>query len=129
MPFSNKEQITIEKTPGYFRNPELPKRVFEMNSKIKLILIFREPVKRTVSHYTHMLSSKKKYFRSSIEKTIEQEILDNDGNVQIENKLNITEFIKLSSKKKSNTFQKKVTNKLIANQVLNFRKAIIPNHL
>ena len=126
MPFSTKDQITIEKSPGYFRNLEVPKRVFEMNPKIKLILIIREPVKRTISHYAHLLSSKMKYFRSlNPTTTIEEEIFDIDGNVQIENQsLNITEFIKLSSKK-NDTMIKKIKNRLIANRVLNFRKAII----
>ena len=55
MPFSYKNQITLgEKTPGYFRTSFVPKRVFDMNPKIKLIIIIREPVERKVSSYTHI---------------------------------------------------------------------------
>jgi hypothetical protein len=51
MPFTYKNQMTMEKTPDYFRKSFVPKRVFNMNRKIKLILIIREPAKRTVSTY------------------------------------------------------------------------------
>uniref|UniRef100_A0A663M9K1 Sulfotransferase n=1 Tax=Athene cunicularia TaxID=194338 RepID=A0A663M9K1_ATHCN len=44
MPFSYGNQITIEKTPGYFTSPQAPERIHDMNSSIKLamthILIF-----------------------------------------------------------------------------------------
>jgi hypothetical protein len=61
MPFAYKNQITMEKTPGYFRTSFVPKRVFKMNPKIKLILIIREPAKRTVSSYTHIFLNKVKF--------------------------------------------------------------------
>jgi hypothetical protein len=51
MPFTYKNQMTMEKTPDYFRKSFVPKRVFNMNLKMKLILIIREPAKRTVSTY------------------------------------------------------------------------------
>jgi hypothetical protein len=61
MPFTYKNQITMEKTPGYFRNSSVPKRVFNMNPKMKLILIIREPTKRTVSTYTHIFQNRVKF--------------------------------------------------------------------
>uniref|UniRef100_A0A8D2MHZ5 Sulfotransferase n=1 Tax=Zonotrichia albicollis TaxID=44394 RepID=A0A8D2MHZ5_ZONAL len=36
MPFSYGNQITIEKTPGYFTSPQAPGRIHDMNSSIKL---------------------------------------------------------------------------------------------
>lgn len=58
MPFSFKNQITIEKTPSYFTSPEVPERVYRMNSTIKLLLILRDPVERTVSDYTQVAVGK-----------------------------------------------------------------------
>jgi [heparan sulfate]-glucosamine 3-sulfotransferase 5 len=57
MPFSYKHQITVEKTPTYFRNKDVPIRIYKMNPKMKLILIIRNPVIRAISHYTHFLRS------------------------------------------------------------------------
>ena len=123
MPFSFNDQITIEKTPGYFRNVDVPKRVFEMNPKIKLILIICEPVRRTISHYAHLLSKISSYF-GGLNRTFEEEILDNNGNVQIENQsLNITEFLKILPK------ENKTINMLVHNRDLNFRKAIITDSM
>ena len=58
MPFAYKNQITMEKTPGYFKTSVVPKRVFDMNPKIKLILIIRDPTERTVSTYTHIFRNR-----------------------------------------------------------------------
>lgn len=51
MPFSSDNQITIEKTPAYFRHSNTPKRVYAMNPKIKLVVIVCDPVRRAVSCY------------------------------------------------------------------------------
>ena len=51
MPLSNEQQITIEKTPTYFITGVAPKRVFDLNPKMKLILALRDPVVRAVSDY------------------------------------------------------------------------------
>jgi len=56
MPYSNDYQITIEKTPKYFIDKEVPKRVYEMNPKVKLIIVLRDPVTRAVSEYTQSLT-------------------------------------------------------------------------
>lgn len=52
MPFSCKQQVTVEKSPGYFYSEEAPRRIFEMDEDIKLILIVRNPVDRTIAHLT-----------------------------------------------------------------------------
>ena len=45
-------QITVEKSPSYFVHPEAPARLWRMSSKMRLMLIVRNPVKRAVSCYT-----------------------------------------------------------------------------
>lgn len=52
MPASIDGQITIEKTPSYLITQEAPKRVFEMNSSVKLIVVVKDPVVRAISDYT-----------------------------------------------------------------------------
>ncbi|KAM9325329.1 heparan sulfate glucosamine 3-O-sulfotransferase 1-like [Gastrophryne carolinensis] len=54
MPFSYEDQITIEKTPGYFTSPMAPERIYNMNSSIKLLLILRDPTERVISDYTQV---------------------------------------------------------------------------
>lgn len=51
MPYSVYGQIVIEKTPQYFTGAEVPKRVFQMNPDIRLILTVRNPVERAISEY------------------------------------------------------------------------------
>lgn len=43
--------ITGEATPSYLSHPEAPQRVFERFPTTKLIVILRNPVDRTISHY------------------------------------------------------------------------------
>jgi hypothetical protein len=45
-------QITLEKTPKYFVTERAPKMIHEMNPKVKLILVVRDPTTRAVSDYT-----------------------------------------------------------------------------
>ena len=49
MPMSFRDQLTIEKTPAYFTELSVPAKVYKMNSTIKLILIVRDPLERTIS--------------------------------------------------------------------------------
>lgn len=58
MPYSFPDQITVEKSPAYFVTPSVPERIRAMNSSIKLLLIVREPVTRTISDYTQIHSNK-----------------------------------------------------------------------
>ena len=53
MPYSYRDQITIEKSPDYFRSPLAKERIYRFNQSIKLILTVRHPVKRAISHYRH----------------------------------------------------------------------------
>jgi len=48
-----KERITGEASPYYIFHPLAPKRISDICPKVKLILILRNPVDRTYSHYQH----------------------------------------------------------------------------
>ncbi|XP_077991521.1 heparan sulfate glucosamine 3-O-sulfotransferase 1-like [Glandiceps talaboti] len=54
MPLSYPDQITIEKSPAYFITDEAPKRIYQMNPSIKLLLIVRDPTIRVVSDYAQI---------------------------------------------------------------------------
>lgn len=56
MPKSLPSQITVEKTAMYYAVPEVPQRVHEMNSSIKLLFVVRDPVSRAVSDHLHMFT-------------------------------------------------------------------------
>ena len=51
MPLSKPGQLTVEKTPNYYRLTYTAKRVRAMNASIKLILVVRDPVDRSVSDW------------------------------------------------------------------------------
>ena len=86
MPFSLDYQLTMEKTPTYFRTIEVPRRVYDMNPKVKLILIVRNPVTRTVSHYVHLLYDDKAKMPVRNYKRFEQHfenlLFDSAGNLK-----------------------------------------------
>lgn len=52
MPTSIHGQITIEKTPSYMVTTQAPRRVYEMNSEMKIIVVLKDPVERAVSDFT-----------------------------------------------------------------------------
>jgi len=55
MPPARDLEVVIEKTPGYFIEPEAPERVMKtLGPGVKLILIVRDPVERTVSDYVQL---------------------------------------------------------------------------
>ncbi|XP_066582096.1 heparan sulfate glucosamine 3-O-sulfotransferase 6 [Prorops nasuta] len=59
MPPTLKGQVTMEKTPSYFITAEVPKRVQHMNSRMKLIVVVRDPVTRAISDYTQVRSKRR----------------------------------------------------------------------
>lgn len=65
MPKTYDHQVTVEKTPGYFVTRDVPKRIFEMDPAIKLILVVRDPVTRAISDYCQAMS---KHAMKSFEK-------------------------------------------------------------
>uniref|UniRef100_A0A914EGP3 Sulfotransferase domain-containing protein n=1 Tax=Acrobeloides nanus TaxID=290746 RepID=A0A914EGP3_9BILA len=58
MPYSAPEQITVEKTPGYITSKLAAKRVLQMNPNMKLLVIVRDPVIRTISDFTQVFYTK-----------------------------------------------------------------------
>ena len=55
MPSTNVNEYAIEKSPSYFVTPTVPKRIYDMNKDIKLLLIVRDPLTRLISDYTQIL--------------------------------------------------------------------------
>lgn len=52
MPTSIHGQITIEKTPSYMVTSQAPERVHEMDKKMKIIVVLKDPVERAISDFT-----------------------------------------------------------------------------
>ena len=51
MPYSLPGQVVFEKTPSYFIRSEVPARILRTIPDIRLLLIVRNPVKRSISDY------------------------------------------------------------------------------
>jgi hypothetical protein len=88
MPYLFVNQIAIEKTPAYFTSnrANVPKLVHQMNPKIKLILLVKNPVERTISDYAQILHNKKVKFNSDsydeFSKQFEEKILNEGGKIK-----------------------------------------------
>lgn len=54
MPYAFPEQLTVEKTPAYFTSSKVPKRIYDLNPNMKLLLILRDPTERVLSDYTQV---------------------------------------------------------------------------
>ena len=66
MPCTYSNQITLMKHAGYFHNPTVPERIKQFNDSIKLILMVREPVSRSLSHYTYCKSLHLEHFQNNM---------------------------------------------------------------
>ena len=55
MPATSPSEIALEKSPSYFVTPSVPKRVYQMNKNIRILLIVRDPLTRLISDYTQIL--------------------------------------------------------------------------
>ncbi|XP_030831806.1 heparan sulfate glucosamine 3-O-sulfotransferase 5-like [Strongylocentrotus purpuratus] len=56
MPRTSQYQFTMEKTPAYFVGDDIPAAIArDVSRDVKLLLILRDPVKRAISDYTHVL--------------------------------------------------------------------------
>lgn len=62
MPHSGKSQITIEKSPSYFVTDLAVSRIYNMSPNMKIILIIRNPLDRTISDYIQLLRKGKRKF-------------------------------------------------------------------
>ena len=80
MPLAEKNQITFEKTPDYFRDLEAAKRIYDFNPNIKFLLILRDPVTRCISHFVH--NNNNKMNNENMAKFFENQIFDDKGMVK-----------------------------------------------
>ena len=60
MPYSSEKEITIEKSPSYFYNQNALERIYEYSRDMKLLLILRDPIIRSISDYAWWLAVKYK---------------------------------------------------------------------
>ena len=76
MPPSLPNQLTLEKTPDYFTTLEAPQRLAYLSKDVKLLLILRDPVIRSISDYAlhEAVDRDMKY-------SYENMVLDSNGNV------------------------------------------------
>lgn len=49
----NNESVVGEISPSYFYNSDTPKRVFEYNPEMKIVISLRDPIKRMYSNHLH----------------------------------------------------------------------------
>jgi hypothetical protein len=82
MPYSESDQVTIEKTPAYFVTDPAIERIRQMNSSIKLIVIVRDPVTRLVSDYAQLNANKLAKGEKPL-RSFEQMVLLPNGDVDI----------------------------------------------
>jgi len=85
MPESYENEITIEKTPGYYVKPYVPKRIYDFSKTVKLIFIYREPVERAISDYAQALANEKnvKFEKTVLTKSKPRKVNENASKVSI----------------------------------------------
>jgi hypothetical protein len=67
----HKKFITGEASGAYLQNPHAPKRIYNLNPNMKLILLLRNPVDRAFSHYIRKMKNGSE--KLSFEEVIDQE--------------------------------------------------------
>ncbi len=72
MPYSFPDQVTIEKTPGYFVEELAAERIYKMNRTIRLLLVVRDPTERAISDYMQIHTNRleKNKFHDSFEELV-----------------------------------------------------------
>lgn len=75
MPPSLPHQVIVEKTPAYFVGPKVPYRIFKTCPNVKLLLIVRNPIDRTISDYAQ-LNTKKRLSLSPKNVSFEQVVFE-----------------------------------------------------
>ncbi|KAI1727600.1 sulfotransferase domain-containing protein [Ditylenchus destructor] len=58
MPHSRPDQVVVEKTPAYFTNSQVPRRVLDFDPTLKIIIIVRDPLLRLISDFTQVYYTK-----------------------------------------------------------------------
>jgi [heparan sulfate]-glucosamine 3-sulfotransferase 5 len=81
MPFSYRDEITIEKSPAYFITRYVPQRIRAMNSSVKLIVVVKNPLTRVISDYTQTRTNRVKKGKNYL--SFEDTVLTPDGSVDV----------------------------------------------
>ena len=83
MPPSMPGQVTMEKTPPYYETAEAPQRIHAMNESMKILLVVRDPVDRSVSDWIHVCwKAREAGYDMAFCRTYESSgVLKNDSNV------------------------------------------------
>ena len=55
MPFSYSNQVTVIENDAYFHTSIVPERFYQYYKSIKLILVVKEPITRSISHFNYLL--------------------------------------------------------------------------
>jgi hypothetical protein len=76
----HKKLITGEASGAYLHNPHTAKRIYNLNSNMKLILLMRNPVDRAFSHYKRKVKNGSE--KLSFEQVIDQEQLRINGEME-----------------------------------------------
>jgi len=71
----------MEKTPGYFHEAKVPRRLYETNNATKLVIIVRNPVHRLVSDYNQLRS--KRLDRGEEYLSLEESLFTSTGQIKI----------------------------------------------
>jgi len=77
---NHKKFITGEASGAYLQNPHTPKRIYQFNPNMKLILLMRNPVDRAFSHYKRKVKNGSE--KLSFEEVIDQEQSRIDGEME-----------------------------------------------
>lgn len=81
MPLCSESELIIEKTPSYFVTPDVPQKIAtSLPQTLKLVLIVRHPVLRTVSDYTQL--DVKKISRKKVRPSFENVVFTASGEVR-----------------------------------------------
>lgn len=82
MPSVHEYHRVYEKTPSYMTLKKVPAKIFNFDSKMKLIAVLCDPVKRSLSHYLHVAGNdiktktKGKFQQITAEKNLDETMLD-----------------------------------------------------
>ena len=72
MPCSYSNQMTFMKHSTYYHKGKVPKRIYDFNPNMKLILLVREPVSRTISRFMFEILTKRIEASTALENVIFQ---------------------------------------------------------
>jgi len=79
-PRLGEDQITGEASPYYIFHPLVPKRIYQLFPDVKLIVLLRNPIDRTISHYYHEV--RLGYERLGLAEAIAAESIRLEGEVE-----------------------------------------------